>query len=468
MTDQKRILILGTSAYRQQTQDALVVSKRWDQIDAGVNVRDHDVLVIDLLGISNPEEVDWRGFMRQVTRRAVLELLVSGGRLMVLGDPRFTVEIELKETPLRPMSVPRREFLHWSGIEFQWDGATGTSGGPTVDLAGLPPAFRSYLNSISRWSYSLARANVAMPDFGNIDTVRSLGVDIRPLWANRYDHAVVFEADLMMMESGKTLGRLGPLVFMPRSGATREESIEAALALVGIELTTPEPEWVTGLTAPDQRGVDLLIAEVQQRADEVAAELDAAHADKAARRRWLGLLYEKQSALEPLVRDALRELGAEVEDPSDGDREDGWITVRAHGETFEGVLEIKSTRSATFDEQGLRQLEEWKLNGEQSRSKDYKGVFIGNRDIGRPITDRQAPFSDGWTRSAAKRQNVGVLTEILYVALVLKSEGVLNVGDLWVDVFRCDGPLDGAPYIRKFAAAMPDDAVQLFGSSVVS
>lgn len=461
MDEQTRVLILGTDAYRVQRKELLVVSKRWDEVDRSVNIRDHDVLVVNLLSVDDPRAVDWCEVSQQLNRQEVIGLLMSGGGVIVLGDPRFFWQSG--ESGSQQIDAPggRVDFLDWSGIVFDWDGASGTSGGPTVSLDNVPAPFRTYLQSIGRWEYSLRKATTAIPT-ASIDEDLRASVNVRPYWQNRYDQSIVFSCTIEFSGSGYRTERYGPIIFLPRAGVTEAETIDAALSLAQVELETPEPEWLTDVRAPGQRAIDERLKGVQTRLREVWEEWQQTGAERDERRRLLGLLYEKELALEPLIRDALGELGAEVMDPSEDDREDGWIRVRLGDDVLEGVLEVKSTRSETFDEQGLRQLEEWKLNGEQ-QGKDYKGIFVGSRDIGRPVHSRRDdPFSSGWKRSATKRDNVGVLTEALYAALALHAESKLDVEAFWRGLFEAKGPLDPRPLLEQFAAEFPEDSQALF------
>ena len=58
-------------------------------------------------------------------------------------------------------------------------------------------------------------------------------------------------------------------------------------------------------------------------------------------------------------------------------KEDGWITVKVDGIVYEGVLEIKSTKSGQFGEDGRKQLLDWIDRGRTLRLKNYKGYSLG-------------------------------------------------------------------------------------------
>jgi hypothetical protein len=460
VADQKRVLILGSDSFRTQRRELLIVSKRWDQVGANVNIRDYDVLILNLLSVGDPKDVAWPQVEAQLNRGTVIDLLQSGGEIVVLGDPRFRWTHGQTESQQIDAPGGLVDFLDWTAMTFDWDDSPGTSGKPAVDEQQLPPAFRNYLASISRWEYSLRGVKLG---FSPEQRETRVYVRLERYWENRYRQPVVFACWLVLDPDYARTESFGPITFLPRAGVTEPETIEAALALADVELETPEPDWLANVSAPGQRPIDERLNDLNARLRELWEEHQITTGEKAERRRLLGLLYEKQLGLEPLVRDALRKLGADVTDPGEGDREDGWIKVRVDDEELKGVLEIKSTRSSTFDEQGLRQLEEWKLNGEQ-RGKDFKGIFIGSRDLGRPVAERSTePFGVGWRRSAAKRDIVGVLTETLYIGLALHAEGRLDVDRFWRDLFATGGVFNPSSLGEQFAIEMPDEAQVLFG-----
>jgi hypothetical protein len=155
--------------------------------------------------------------------------------------------------------------------------------------------------------------------------------------------------------------------------------------------------------------------------------------------------------LEPAVREILRTLGAHVEDPEEENKEDGWITVTVGKDTHEGVLEIKSTRSDTFTEEGRKQVLDWVDRGRTRRTKQYKGIFIGNSAVNKPTTERQYPFSDSWKKAAELSGICAMTSTDLYVVYLLKSRDRLDVDLFWREVFSTNGIFDGRKYYEDLA-----------------
>lgn len=154
------------------------------------------------------------------------------------------------------------------------------------------------------------------------------------------------------------------------------------------------------------------------------------------------LLYEREYALEPVARDILRGLGAHVEDPAEKNKEDGWIVVKVTDTTYEGVLEIKSTRSDQFGEDGRKQPLDWIDRGRTLRGKNYKGIFIGNSAVDKPMKERSWAFNDSWTKAAELSGICAMKTEDLYVIYLLKSRGEIDLDSFWKELFGTSGIFD--------------------------
>ena len=152
----------------------------------------------------------------------------------------------------------------------------------------------------------------------------------------------------------------GPMIFLPKISLSEDETVKLVLSCVcGIESDLPEPLWLNEFTAPGQKRIDDDITKIKAELQTMLEKHSKANRDRAKCRECLKLLYEREYALEPVVRDILRGLGAHVEDPQEKGKEDGWIVVHVGDKAYEGVLEVKSTRSDEFGEGGRKQLLDW-------------------------------------------------------------------------------------------------------------
>jgi hypothetical protein len=237
------------------------------------------------------------------------------------------------------------------------------------------------------------------------------------------------------------------MIFLPRLNLSEDETITLILRdICGVETDLPEPAWVAQLKAPGQDSVDAEIGNITGELDTLREKLRKVESKRRAVRAALKLLYDRGSSLELTVRDTLRKLGAEVEDPTEPGKEDGWIVYHLDDRMLEGVLEVKSTRNQQFTEEPLRQLLEWIQRGVELRQKKYKGIFVGNDSIDDPPSKRPNAFSDSWRINAELNKIAAIKTEDLYAAYSLNTVGKLDVPAFWKRVFSTDGIFDGKSY----------------------
>jgi hypothetical protein len=242
----------------------------------------------------------------------------------------------------------------------------------------------------------------------------------------------------------------GPILFLPDVGLDEDEILQLVLRdFCDAATDLPEPAWVSGFNAPGQKAIDEKVSQIQTIIVEQTSALEKAIQDRAEARSCLKLLYEREFGLEPVVRDILRQLGAKVEDPVEKNKEDGWLTIEVGGVVYEGVLEIKSTKSDQFGEDGRKQLLDWIDRGRTLRQKNYKGIFIGNSAVTTPLKDRPDAFSDSWKKAAALSQICVVKSEHLYFIHVLNSQKKVNLEGFWAQLFSTNGIFDIGMYLPK-------------------
>jgi hypothetical protein len=239
----------------------------------------------------------------------------------------------------------------------------------------------------------------------------------------------------------------GPLIFLPAISLNADETRQLILAdICGVQASVPEPEWINQFVAPGQSKVDDEIKKIEADLQNVQKKLQDAKDRRSKTRECLKLLYEREFALEPVARDILRGLGAHVEDPSEPNKEDGWIVVRIADKTHEGVLEIKSTRGDQFGEDGRKQLLDWIDRGRTLRGKNYKGIFIGSNAVDKPLKERPWAFSDSWTKAASLSGICVLKTEDLYVIHLLNAKGAIDLNRFWEGLFSTNGVFDMKHY----------------------
>ncbi len=457
----KKIALIGTQGYERRGEDLRIDCFPWHKINEITNLQDYDMLLFNLLSLTTPAVLNGPEFHGKFNFDIAFEILRPGGQIIVLGDPRF--KIRTSPSPIPAIEEP---FLAWTGIVFTWDNRPGD----TVSFDEKQgPAFRELMRYLRRWDYSLRRCDLDPKVFEkrfDRKELEKVGLQLQIVrnffCVNRYDAALAFSVWWRLERV--THGTYGPpsetivheygrIIFLPRMDLGEDEAITLVLKDVcGVETELPEPTWVAQLRAPGQEVVDEEIAGIAAQLEALRAQLRAAESKRSNVRATLKLLYDRGSSLELVVRDTLRKLGAQVEDPKEPGKEDGWITYQLDGQTLEGVLEVKSTRNQQFPENALRQLLDWIQRGVELRKKKYKGIFVGSNALDKALSERPAAFSDSWKKSAELYQIVAIKAEHLYAAYSLNAMGKLDVEVFWKQVFITDGIFDGSGYWKMLTS----------------
>src|ERR1035438_2670440 len=143
----RKLLLIGATGHDRDKEGLRLDCVSWDRLSDVQNVRDYDVLLLDLLSIRTEVErttVDWIKFNQLLDFRAASDILMHNGRIVVLGDPRFEVTLGGGNGP--------RPFLQWTGVCFQWDDQPGDT--VRVEDSVTFPEFQNYARHLRRWQYS--------------------------------------------------------------------------------------------------------------------------------------------------------------------------------------------------------------------------------------------------------------------------------------------------------------------------
>ncbi len=467
-----RIAVVGASGFEHDSEAAVVRCFRWDRLRKVRNLADYDVLVLDLLSLSDPTAIDAKELKKLLDVHTTRQVLGKGeGAIYVLGDPRFTIQYE------GPDGTVTEPFLAWSGFDFSWD----DRGGVAIERTrvGEEGPLTDFAESLDRYEYSMSACKVVKDDenalwgiwgFENFNgtTLQAIGQS-DDLCTTRYGLSVAFAITHAVVPvepsvtrhvgrrtyqeggTGPPLFESGPILFLPRSRLSEEETIELILRdIYGVEISAPEPEWVEALEAPGQKAVDGSISEIDARLRELEAEREDRLRKRRRIRRPLALLYQTGDALEEAVWLVLEQLGAEVERPPEGEnRADGWVSVRLEDETLEWVLEIKGEDKDHFGFKPLRQLGNWIADAVESTGKPYKGLMVGNSSRTQPPSRRIWPFNSNFLNQSRSMRHAVIRSQDLYVVYLLDSRGELDREGFWRGLFDAEGPLDVARYWAK-------------------
>ncbi len=458
----RRAVIIGAQGFRRSDDIVEIECFSWEGVADIPNPSDYDTIILNLISLGDPATVNWSGFFEKFTVDTTREVLINNGHIVIVGDPRFWAE----EPVHRPggEESPGREFLSWTGVEFDWDNRPGrTKKQPKNDP--LIERYMNYIDKTSRWDYSLKNwrgLQVRPADIAKVLGVEETGfsseVELERLCENRYGGLVIFAIRLSIRHarwhsSGVYVPetvRIGRIIFLPAIDMPGDELVAMVLTdILRIQVVVPEPSWASSIVAPGQPRVDDTIAQIKNNIAELEECLKNAVQERERVRRAVRLLYKIGDELEDAVREILALLGATIEPPKERGKEDGWLTVEIGGEILEGVLEVKGTRRDQFSVEGLRQLMEWKSRGIMNRKKNYKGVFVGNSAIEKPLSERELPFSTDWRGTAERAELVALDIRDLYRLYCLHHTGNLESDKFWNALFRTNGVFDITPFLQQ-------------------
>lgn len=458
MARKKKIVIIGCDGYQRNTEDVLIDCFDWENLSKIKNIRDYDTLVVNSLSLKKLD-VPTNGdpIFEHLNILSTLEIIRNNGEIIVVGDPRFEVEVSDPEDKKKKI---KRPFLRWTGIDFFWDNSPGDTKTFKDDYEHR--SLQEYISHLRNWGYSLGGLKLDEDRIIKLHNQElfitegyALGIKKDDFCFNRYKNAIAFSVriGIFSKREDRALLLYGSMYFLPKIDKNEDETIQIILRdLCDVEAELPEPEWLKDYNAPGQGKIDKKIEQVTLNINNNFQELKRAREDRENIRTCLKLLYEREYALEPATRDILRALGAHVEDPSEPGKEDGWIVVSLGDENYEGVLEIKSTKSDQFNEDGRKQLLDWIDRGIRIREKKYKGIFIGNSAVDKPLKERPWAFSDSWQKSSKLSEICAIKTEDLYMIYLLKQSGKLDINKFWKEFFETNGIFD----IKQFLPTEED------------
>jgi len=462
-------MLIGATGYKQPNDEIKIDCFEWREIQKIENIKDYDVLILTLLKLDTEEvrkRIKWKHFISILNFEITRDIILNNGMIIVIGDPRFTIIDETKRKGGDSKQIIASNivnFLDWSGLVFYWDNRSGTTIIIKCDYE--HKEFQEYLKYLKDWKYSLSTVEISKEikeAFNNIEYNKENNLEIsikkNKLCQNRYNNSLAFELRYQMLKNIPThydvrkelMYNYGPIIFLPKISLDEDETLLLVLKdIFGIEMKLPEPEWLEQYSAPGQYEIDLKIKKIETKTKELSNQLEEELIKRGNVRRCLKLLYDTKHSLEPIVREILQVLGAQLEEPKENNKEDGWVKVNIEGKIYEGVLEIKSTKSEQFGEEGIKQLLNWINRGIRLRKKKYKGIFIGNNAINISPDKRANAFSDGWVKSAELSNICAIKSEDLYNIYLINSQNNINLNLFWEELFNTNGIFNMKSFLNK-------------------
>ena len=434
---EKKILILGAAGFPVGVQ-----AYAWDRLPPELNVADFDVVILNLAvfesdaalrdGI-NPERLPERdGFTKLIFSNS--EVIAIGALDTQLGGDRETVI-------LGGVPALSKTYADWwlpIGLE-----VIREKGGVRACHYDWREYHDELVKTFSRYYDHPPTGPVTRhADLRAVHPEASgLVVESEVLSTTRFDKAVGLRLRFVAYDEGgryepTALKASGDVFLLPTpTECAPEEAIDAILATrFGVAAESREPDWIGNFLLPAEQGPRERSARELEVAREAFERHQAAEAELAEERRFRKLLYETgEDVLEPVVRDALRVLGAEVEDPKVKGREDGRLTYTGDKR---GMLEIKG-RKSVLKLADVRELDQWVRDA--LIEWESKGLLIACLRNEESPEARTGLFPDNAAKFAARAGICLMTTTQLYEALRRDQLGELDRDAFFATIFETDG-----------------------------
>jgi hypothetical protein len=143
---QRKIMLIGATGYNQSDDEIKIDCFEWREIQKIENIKDYDVLILDLLKLDTEEvrkRIKWKHFISILNFEITRDIILNNGMIIVIGDPRFTIMDGIVN------------FLDWSGLIFYWDNRPGTTIITSSDYR--HKKFLEYLKYLKDWKKLISK-----------------------------------------------------------------------------------------------------------------------------------------------------------------------------------------------------------------------------------------------------------------------------------------------------------------------
>jgi hypothetical protein len=434
----RRILVLGSTPHSR-----LITAYTWDNLPQHLNVADYDVIILNLVPFTNEE------FARNIDLdllpsglQFVRHLFSEGSEIIAIGVP----DILVGNNPYVPVDW-------WLPINLRFISETGE------EIRDIQPDFAFYFDHIRRWCFYADAEQWPRPieDPGYLKSIHPranlLIADKTDLAQTRFQRAIGMEVQFRAVhfrERGvftsnedpfdiKELLTSGRAIWLPPpTEITAYEAINLILhERYGLQFERPAPAWLEQFKLPNQPPIEAEITRYEEEIERLESKSLEARQRLEEAARLQGILYEQgEDVLEPLVRDALRELEAVVDDPPPRKgREDGRLVDPAGRN---GMLEVKG-RTGTLRLTDVRQLNQWVQDALVEEDWNSKGILIANLNLEGQPGQRGEIFPSNCI-GAAERASICLMTTTqLFNALCSHQRGELDLIGFWDTTFNTNG-----------------------------
>ena len=450
---QKRILVLGSKHPKTD-------SFEWDKLPENLTVSDSDVIVVNLVSLEERKELQTSLNLDKIpSRDAFREFLFSKNQdsmMIFIGDP----SIELRQST-SPQGWSGGYYVHqvvsWLPgfppvIKESTKLVNSVSPGPFESYLELVKSAPVYLSENQRWEWidetQLERYLVKVHGRANAITA----LDSKCIAKNRQGHpiAISFRYEVLHDDydrRSRSSTQRAPLttscevVWLPAPTAVSgQEGVQRILNDVFGHSQEGEapPDWVENFILPNEAKLNSTLTEIHAQIADIQAQAAEIARQKVLAGSYKRMLYATGKVeLEPIVRQALRDLGAEVtesgKDAGGNELEDSRLTYNGR----DALVEFKGLgKGCKLDD--IRQLMDW-LNRAEDKGVRAKGIAVINGFRKQPPDQRNKVFENQVVTRAQQLEICLITTYDLYKAIVSQQRGQFDAEKFWAKVFATNG-----------------------------
>jgi hypothetical protein len=446
----KRILVVGSTSHAKE-----VTSYSWDKFPTGLNVADFDVAILNFTTFAEDPALATAFPIERLPTRESLARLFFAERteLIAIGDPSTQIGPEPEGRGYALAGRPT--VADWLPFWFRVEHEVGSN----FEVKDEDWAF--YFERMPAFGWFVgAEIGDRFPDpthyfkaigIGGADAIRPL---YKALATTRFGQPIALVFQIIAARSKEPVGLVvdygppqvdvvrasSPVYWLPALGeGSGAEAVDLILAeRFRISPEQRRPEWLGEYSLPREEEAAEEIAGLEKEQEAMAVTIAKARLRVEREAAPGALLYGKgKDELEPVVRDALRNLGAEVQKPEREGIEDGLLFHPPDA----AVIEIKGHKDQ-IRQSDVRQVVQWAADAKLRDGRGYKPIIVGNPNCEVRPKERREPLAPNGLEYA-RNSSVALLTTVqVYEALRQHQRGELDEEGFWSAVFAAKGVVE--------------------------
>lgn len=445
----KQILVIGSEGHGKE-----VTSYSWDKFPRGFNVADFDVVILNFATFEEDQALAAAFPPERLPTRESLGRLFFAERteLIAIGDPSEQIGPEPEGRGFA--LVGRPSVADWLPFWFRVEHEVGSS----FEVKDEDWAF--YFSRLSTYEWFMG-SEMGARFQDPTHYFRDLGIAgadaMRPLYKalaeTRFGQPIALAFQIAAARFKEPLGLAvnygeqevelvrssSSIYWLPAlGGVSGAEAVDLILAeRFRVSAEQQLPTWLDGHVLPLEEEIADEIAGLETEREALATRITTARlrAEQAAAPR--ALLYERGKKLEQVTRDALRELGAEVQEPEREGVEDGRLLRPPDA----AVIEIKG-RKDQIRLSDIRQVVQWATDAKLRDGITHKPIIVGNPHCEVPPQHRSEPLAQNALEYARNGEVALLTTSQVYEALRRRQQGDFDETGFWSAVFAAKGVVE--------------------------